>query len=217
MKNIFALVIAALLLAPCAVLAETEKAPETASALSGLTAAKSVKYTFDPAHTQIIFAANHLGFSFSHGRFMKFDGFFTFDPAAPESSEVNVTVETASVDMGSDKWDEHLKGADFLNVEKFPQMTFKSTKIEKTCEKTGKLTGDFTLLGVTKPVTLDVTYNGSGVHPYSNNNIAGFSAAGTIKRSEFGMTGSIPAVGDDVFLIIQVEGIRQDFDGLNKK
>ena len=217
MKNIFAIVIAALLLVPCLSLAETEKAADTGLSVPGLSAAKSVKYAFDPAHTQIIFAANHLGFSFSHGRFMKFDGSFTFDPAAPEASGIDVTVDSSSIDMGSAKWDEHMKNADFLNVEKFPNMAFKSTKVEKTGEKTGKVTGDFTLLGVTKPVTLEVTYNGSGVHPYSNNHIAGFSASGTIKRSEFGMAANIPAVGDDVFLIIQVEGIRQDFDGLNKK
>lgn len=176
----------------------------------------SEKYSFDPAHTQVLFSVSHLGFSFSHGRFDKLDGSFTFDEKAPEQSSIDVTIDTNSIDMGSEAWDKHLKSADFLNTEKFPAMTFKSTKIETTGEKTGKVTGDLTILGVTKPVTLDVTYNGSGEHPYSKNHIAGFSATGTVKRSDFGMGYGLPNVGDDVSLIIQVEGIRQDHEEMNK-
>lgn len=173
-------------------------------------AAEPPKYNFDAAHTQVIFSANHLGFSHSHGRFMKIDGFFLFDAARVEESRVDVTIHTASIDMGLKAWDDHMKNKDFLNAEKFPTMTFKSTKVEKTGDKTGKLTGDFTLLGVTKPVTLDVTFNGEGKHPMMDSHIAGFSATGTIKRSEFGMTNGIPNVSDDVSVIIQVEGVRQD-------
>lgn len=179
--------------------------------------AAPAKYTFDPAHTQVIFAASHLGFSFSHGRFMKLGGFFTFDEAAPEASEISVTIDAASIDMGSEDWDRHMKNADFLNAEKFPEITFKSTKIEKTGEKTGRVTGDFTLRGVTKPVTLDVTYNGSGAHPYNNNHIAGFSARGSLRRSDFGMTYGFDNVGDEVSFLIEVEGIRQDFEDVKKK
>lgn len=168
------------------------------------------KYAFDPAHTQIFFSADHLGFSRSTGRFNKFTGGFTFDEKAPENSSVEVSIDMNSVDMGSEAWDKHLKSADFFNVEKFPTMTFKSTKIEKTGEKTGKLTGDLTLLGVTSPVTLDVTYNQSGIHGYTKSYVAGFSATGTVKRSDFGMTYGLPGVGDDIALNIQVEGVRED-------
>lgn len=169
------------------------------------------KFKFDTAHTQVMFSVSHMGFSFSHGRFLKFDGSFTFDEEKPETSTVEMTIDTTGIDMGLKAWDDHLKGADFFNVEKFPSMTFKTTKVEKTGEKTGKVTGDLTLLGVTKPVTLDVTYNGSGIHPYSKSYVAGFSGVGTLKRSDFGMTYGLPGVGDDVTLKIEVEGVRQDF------
>lgn len=174
------------------------------------------KYAFDAAHTQVIFSANHLGFSFSHGRFGKIDGSFTFDEKTPAQSAIDVTIDANSIDMGTEAWDKHMKSADFLNVEKFPSITFKSTGIEVTGEKAGKVTGDLTLLGVTKPVTLDVTYNGSGVHPYSKNQIAGFSAKGSFKRSDFGMEYGLPNVGDEISLIIQVEGVRQDHEEVNK-
>jgi polyisoprenoid-binding protein YceI len=174
------------------------------------------KYIYDPVHTQIFFSVDHLGFSHPSGRFTKFSGGFTFDNEKPEASVVEVVIETPSINMNDAAWDKHLKSADFFNVEKFPTMTFKSTKVEKTGEKTGKLTGDLTLLGVTKPVTLDVTYNKSGIHPYSKNYIAGFSATALLKRSDFGMVFALPVVGDDVTLNIQVEGIRQDFENLKK-
>jgi polyisoprenoid-binding protein YceI len=167
--------------------------------------AAPVEYELDAAHTQVFFAVNHLGFSNSHGRFLDFTGGFTFDEAAPEASTVDVSIDTDSLDMASERWEDHLKGPDFFNVEKFPKMTFKGTKIEKTGEKTGKLTGDLTLLGVTKPVTLDVTFNKAGEHPMMKTPWAGFSARGTLKRSEFGMNYGLPNVADDVSLIIEVE------------
>ena len=172
------------------------------------------KYSYDPAHTQILFQADHLGFSHPHGRFDKFSGGFTFDPAHPEASSIDVTIDTNSIDMASETWNSAMKGSNFFNTAKFPKMTFKSTRVEKTGENAGRVTGDLTLLGVTRPVTLDVTYNRSGTHPYNKNYIAGFSATGRIKRSDFGMTWGLPGIGDNVGLDIQVEGIRQDFDGL---
>src|SRR5476651_569401 len=158
------------------------------------------KYAFDPAHTQISFTADHLGFSHPSGRFTKFTGGFTFDPKHAEDSAVTVTIETASLDLGAPEWDAAVKSADFLNAAKFPKMIFKSTKVEKTGKNKGALTGDLTLLGVTHPVTLDVTYNKSGVNPYNKKFVAGFSATGTLNRSDFGMTYGLPGIGDTVTL-----------------
>lgn len=169
-------------------------------------------YKFDTDHTQIFFSVNHLGFSNSTGKFLKFDGGFSFDETAPEKSNVDVTIYTDSIDMDSKAWDDHLKNEDFFHVEKYPTMTFKSTDIEVTGDNTGKLTGDLTLLGKTNPVTLDVTFNKLGVHPYSGKMIAGFSATGTLKRSDFGMGYGLPNIGDEVTLRIEVEGIRQGDD-----
>lgn len=189
----------------------------TLALLAAPAAAAPEKFDFDTAHTQIMFAVDHLGFSKSHGKFNKFSGGFTFDQEKPESSSVEVTIDTDSLDMDHDAWNKHLKNADFFNVEKFPYMTFKSTKVEKTGDATGKITGDLVLLGVTNPVTLDVTFNKAGVHPYSKNYVAGFSATGLLKRSDFGMNYGLPGVGDDISLLIQVEGVRQDFEAVEKK
>lgn len=166
------------------------------------------QYTFDKAHTQIFFSVNHLGFSNSTGKFLDFDGGFSFDRADPAKSSVEVTINTAGINMDDVKWDEHLKGADFFNVEKFPAMTFKSTAVELTGENTANITGDLTLLGVTKPVVLAVTHNKSDKHAFSGKYVSGFSATATLKRSEFGMGYGLPMVGDDVSVRIEVEGER---------
>ncbi len=170
-------------------------------------------YSFDKAHTQIIFSVSHLGFSHSHGKFLDFDGGFVFNREEPAKSSVDVTIQTAGIDMDDEKWDEHMKNADFFDVEKFPTMTFKSTAFEITGENTGKMTGDLTLLGVTKPVTLDVVHNKSDVHPFSSKYVSGFSAAGSLKRSDFGMNYGLPMVGDDVKIQIEVEGLREELGG----
>lgn len=177
--------------------------------LSTQAIAESAEYTFDVPHTQLIFFVDHLGFSKSEGQFEEFSGNFTFDPENVTDSTVNLTVQTASIDMGFGKWDDHMKNADFFDVEKHPTMTFTSTKVESADGKTGKLMGDLTILGVTKPVTLDVTFNKAGIHPFSKKFVAGFSAQGTIKRSDYGMKYGIPAIGDEVDMRIEVEGIRQ--------
>lgn len=170
-------------------------------------------YVLEKPHTQIVFLADHLGFSHSVGKFTDYTGQFTFDTADPEKSSVDVTINTSSIELNDPKWNEHLKGADFFNVEKFPTMTFKSTKIEKTGDNTANITGDLTLLGVTKSVTLAVKHNNSARHPFSGKYVSGFSATGKIKRSEFGMGYGLPAMGDEVDLIIEVEGLREDAEG----
>ena len=173
-------------------------------------AADAPKFTFDKAHTQIFFSVSHLGFSYSTGKFTGFDGSFTFDEAKPESSKVDVSIDTHSLTMDDAAWEKHLKSEDFFNVEKFPAMTFKSTRIEKTSDNAGRLTGDLTLLGVTKPVILEVIFNKSGIHPYSKKYVAGFSATGKLNRSDFGMVYGLPGVGDEVNISIEVEGIRAE-------
>ncbi len=174
------------------------------------------KYIYDPAHTQILFSVDHLGFSHPHGRFDRFKGGFIFDPAHPEASAVQISIEADSIDMASKDWERMLKGSNFLNTAKYPVIVFKSTKIEKTGDRTGRMTGDLTILNVTKPVTLNVTYNKSGIHPYNKNYIAGFSAVTKINRSDFGMTWGLPGIGDEVNIDLQVEGIRQDFEDIRK-
>ncbi len=166
------------------------------------------RYEFDKAHTQILFFVNHLGFSNSQGEFHDYDGFVEFDQENPEKSKVEVTINTDSVDMDDEKWNAHMKNADFFDIGQYPTMTFKSTKIEKTGENTANITGSLKILDVTKPVVLETTFNKAAVHPFSKRYVAGFSAKTTIKRSEFGMRYGLPAVGDDVEIMLEVEAMR---------
>lgn len=166
------------------------------------------QYNFDKSHTHIVFLVNHLGFSNTVGRITDYDGSFSFDPKEPEKSQIDVTLKSASIATDVLDLDKELQGEKFLNVAKFPTMHFKSTKIAITDKQKGDVEGELTLLGVTKPVTMQVTYNKSGVNPYSNNYESGFSADVTIKRSEFGMNAYEPAVGDEVRIHLEVEGIN---------
>ncbi|MCB1651533.1 MAG: polyisoprenoid-binding protein [Alphaproteobacteria bacterium] len=179
-------------------------------AMPRLALAETERYDFDKVHTQILFFVDHLGFSKSHGKFLDFDGGFVFDREHPENSNIDVVIKTDGLDMDDEKWDEHLKGPDFFNVEKFPDMRFKSTSIAVTGDQTADVTGDLTLLGVTKPVTLHVVHNKSGKHPFGGKYISGFSATAHLNRSDFGMNYGVPAIGDEVQIRIEVEGVRQE-------
>jgi polyisoprenoid-binding protein YceI len=157
---------------------------------------KPLPYKVDLAHTQILFSVNHMGTSITHGRFDKFTIDLKFDPAKPEKTSANVVIDTSSVDTGFDKRDEHLRTPDFFNVAKFANMTFKSTKVDVTGPDTAKLTGDLTMIGVTKPVTLDVKVEGQGPSPFTPGvNVYGFTITGSLNRSDWGMTKFLPAAG----------------------
>ncbi len=162
-------------------------------------------YTLDPYHTNLYWKANHFGFSNPSGKFATVTGTVTLDEAAPDKSSVNVTVNTGSVVTGIDLFNEHLRADKFFNSEKFPTATFVSSKVEPTGKDTAKVTGDLTLVGVTKPVTLDVTLNKIGENPINKLKTAGFTATGVVKRSEFGMTYALPGVSDDVQITIDAE------------
>jgi Uncharacterized conserved protein len=170
--------------------------------------AAPVAYKIDPAHLSVAFIVNHLGFSNLIGRFNAAAGDLSFDKDAVEKSAVTVTVDTTSVDTNHAKRDEHLRSPDFFNVKEFPKMTFKSTKIEKTGANAGKLYGELTMLGVTKPVVLDVTFNKEGVSPASKLETVGFSARGTVKRTDFGMKYGAPYISDEIQLLIEAEAVK---------
>lgn len=165
-------------------------------------------FAVDKTHAKIIFSTTHFGFSRYYGLFTDFDAKLDFDPKAPAKSALDVTVNTTGIDTTNPKLDEHLKSADFFDVAKFPTATFKATKISVTGKTTGTITGDLTLHGVTKPVTLDVVLNKIGANPLSNAQSAGFGATTTIKRSDFGITTFSPNIGEDVVIEIQLEGLR---------
>jgi len=168
--------------------------------------AENATYQIDPVHTQVIFFVNHLGFSNSNGKFHVAEGStLQFDPKNPSAAVVQVKINMDSLDMGNATWKEHLSGDRFFEVQKYPTMEFKSTKVESAGEGKLKVTGDLTLHGVTKSVVLDTKINNTGPHPMTKAPAAGFSATTHIKRSDFGMKQMLPAVGDDVLIDLEVE------------
>lgn len=164
-------------------------------------------YTIDSRHTFPVFEVNHLGFSTQRGRFNKSAGKISLDTAA-KSGSVELTIDSASIDMGIDKWDEHMKSPDFFNSAKHPTITFKSNKIKFDGDNIVGADGDFTLLGVTKPISLVLSGFRCGEHPMLKKIVCGVDATTTIKRSDFGMKYGIPAIGDEVKLLVPVEAIK---------
>jgi polyisoprenoid-binding protein YceI len=169
--------------------------------------AKAGTYAIDPNHTQVIFAIRHEGLSTFYGRFSKISGGLTFDPASPQTSALNVTIDMTGIETHVDALDKELRDSVF-DANKFPTATFVSTGITKTGDNTGTVTGNLTLNGVTKPLSLDVTFNGgrNSPIPFQPYRI-GFDATGTIHRADFGLDGMVWSgfVGQDVTLMIESE------------
>ena len=164
----------------------------------------SDSYTVDPAHTYAHFSVNHMGFSTMHGRFDKTSGKATLDMAAKTGS-VDISIESASVSTGFAKRDDHLKSPDFFNAAEYPAITFKSSSIKFKGNAPASIEGELTMLGVTKPVTLTVSEFKCGENPMSKKYECGAGASAKIKRSDFGMTKFLPAVGDDIKLEFEIE------------
>lgn len=164
-------------------------------------------FKVDETHSNVAFKVSHMGFSTTLGRFNQFEGSYFFDGDNPAASKVNLSIQADSVDTNHEPRDKHLRSPDFFDVRQYPTMTFTSTAYEGTKES-GKLTGDLTLHGVTKPVTLDVAFVGEGDDPWGSFR-NGFNAVGKIKRSDYGMEYGLPGIGDDIELNVFVEGIRQ--------
>lgn len=192
-----------------------EEAPPTATPATPVsTEAPSGAYTLDKAHATLLFRVNHLGFSWYTGRFTRFDAALQLDTANPGASTLTATVDPASLTVENPPrgFEAELRGPNWLDAGKFREITFKSTAVELTGPDTAKITGDFTMHGVTKPVVLDAKFNGGYAgHPMDPNARIGFSAKGTLKRSEYGIAYGVPAPGttmgvsDDVEVIIEAE------------
>lgn len=163
------------------------------------------KYNLEANHSSVMWIANHLGFSSVSGKFTDVSGVINFDEQDPKKSSVDVVIKTASIATGLPKFDQHLKSKDFFNTEQFPTAKFVSTKITTTSKNTAKIVGDLTLLGITKPITLNAKFNKVALHPMNNQPTIGFSATTTINRSDFGISYGIPAVADKVDLVIEIE------------
>lgn len=175
--------------------------------------AEPVPYVLDSSHSQIIFSYDHLGFSTTYGMFSGFEGEIMFDQENPENSSVSVSMPVTMMFTGWEKRDAHFMSEDFFNASAEAEeemVTFTSTSIEVTGEDTANITGDLTLNGITKPVTLAASLNKTGEHPMQNKEWAGFDATTTLVRSEFGVGRAAPFVGDEVNVLISVEAQRAD-------
>lgn len=174
----------------------------------GLAAADTYLIDTKGAHAFVQFRIKHLGYSWLYGRFNDFGGSFTYDEDDPSASGVEVVVKTASIDSNHAERDKHLRGADFLDVGKFPEARFRSTSYKETGIDKAVLTGDLTLHGVTRPVTIDVAKVGSGPDPWGGYR-RGFEGTTTIALRDFGIDYELGPLSRNVELTLSIEGIRQ--------
>ncbi|TDG00159.1 YceI family protein [Paenibacillus piri] len=172
------------------------------------------KWAVDATHSSIDFTIRHMMIAKVKGTFHTFEAEIEADPNDLTSADVQFAVELASIDTRNNDRDTHLRTADFFDVEKYPKMTFKSNRIVKTDEGEYEVSGDLTLHGVTRPETFSVTFEGSGKDPWGNER-AGFSAQGTIKRSDFGLTYNAALetggvlIADEVKVSLEIEALKQ--------
>ena len=178
--------------------------------------AQQATWIIDPSHSAIEFSVKHMMIATVKGHFEKFEGKIVADPENLTGGSAEVEIDAASIDTRTQDRDQHLRTADFFDVENFPKITFRSTEIEAKPGQSGeyRLSGELTIRDVTRPVTLDVTYQGHGKDPWGGERIA-FSAKGSVNRKDFGLnwntlleTGGV-LVGDQVNLSIDVEAVRQ--------
>lgn len=178
--------------------------PMTAPGTKDAAKATGGSYTVDPGHTQVVFAWDHMGFTSNMGTIAEPTGTLTLDKANPAASKVSVEFTIANLRTGVPKLDEHLMKADFFDAAKFPTATFVSTSVKPDGATGAEITGNLTIKGVTKPVTLDAELYGAGKAPAmaGGKENVGFVATGAIKRSDFGMGYGVPVVGDAIELKI---------------
>ena len=172
---------------------------------SSVTLAAPVDYKIDPTHTATVFSWNHFGFSTPSANFSDIQGVIKVDNAKPANSSVNVTIPLSSVNTNVPALDKEFQEEAWFNAAKYPNITFKSTKVETKDKKHFKITGDLTVKGVTKPVVLDAVLNKQGEHPMAKVPAIGFNATTSFKRSDFGLGNYVPNVGDKITVNITTE------------
>lgn len=172
---------------------------------SSVTLAAPVDYKIDPTHTATVFSWNHFGFSTPSANFTDIQGVIKVDNAKPSNSSVEVTIPLSSVNTNVAALDKEFQEEAWFNAAKYPNITFKSTKVETKDKKHFKITGDLTVKGVTKPVVLDAVLNKQGEHPMAKVPAIGFNATTSFDRSAFGIGNYVPNVGDKITVNITTE------------
>lgn len=187
------------------------------TALAWSAPARADNWEFDKQNTSIRFTWDHLGLSRQSGQFLDFDGRLHFSPTDPEGGSVDVVIKTASLWTGVKEFDDNLKSESFFNADRYPIITFRSTWVRRTGEKTGEIDGELTIMGISRPVTLKVIWNFTGEHPFASVNptykgkwVSGFSASTKVKRSDWGLTRALPLISDDIWITIEAEFLLKD-------
>lgn len=185
-----------------------------ASAAAPTARAAAEMFDLDQSHFSIVFSISHMGMSYTYGMFRNAQGRFVLDRQNPANCQFEMTIDANSIDTVNQKRDQHLKSADFLDAVQYPTITFQSTSCTLDNRDSNKIvylvTGNLTLHGVTRSVTLPVEMLGEGPGPGGNGYHAGFVSQFTIKRSEFGMTNLLNMVGDAISITVSFEGVRVD-------
>ncbi len=173
--------------------------------VAGAAIAHPLDYRIDTVHSQVLFSADHDGYSNPVGRLAIARGWLRFDPDDWGASKVVVDIALASADLGDKGWNAAVTGRNFLDAAKFPVAHFESVSVTKTGEKTGRLEGKLTLHGITLPVNVDFTVNRVGTTLFGFETIAGFSGSAKLDRTQFGMTAFPRAIGTEVTLRLEIE------------
>ena len=166
-------------------------------------------YVGDPAHTYAYFETGHLGISWVRGRFNKTTSAKVLLDRAAKKGSIEVTIDAASVDTGHEARDKHVRSEEYLNVEKFPVIAFKSNNLRFTGDNLSGVDGELTMMGVTRPVSLNVTSFRCIQHPVNKRDMCGADASAAIKRSEWGIKRGATGIGDDVKISIQIEAHKE--------
>jgi len=177
-------------------------------AAKDLAAVPAGAYVADPTHTSVVWRVSHFGLSNYTGRFDKISGTLKVDPKAPEATVAAISIDAASVSTGLPNFDKEI-ATKFFKSDTAPKIEFQSVKVQKTGADTALVTGNLTLAGVVKPVTLDVKWNGGAFNKFAQAYDLGFSATAKIKRSDFGLTQLTGIVGDEVEILIQSEFVNK--------
>lgn len=164
-------------------------------------------FKLDPVHSSLLFKVKHLGVSYSYGRFNSPEGQIVWDSADPTKSTINVSVKTAAIDTDNAKRDEHLKSPDFFDAKQFPTLSFKSTSVKPSGENKYEVTGDLTVRGVTKPITVTLEHVGTNSGPRGTK--TGFDGQFTINRQDFGVAYMPQGIGDEVTIFVALEADKQ--------
>ncbi len=188
-------------------MASTGSSSGNRAGTSAMATDKAGEYAIDAVHSAVIFRIKHNQAAYNYGRFNGIDGVVNYDEASGVTG-IKVEVDTNTVDTANKDRDNHLRSPDFFNAKQFPKITFKSTSVKKASEHAYEVAGEFTLNGVTKPLTVTLEHTGNG-KTMQGGEVAGFETTFTIIRSEYGMTKYLPGVGDEVRLTVGLETVKQ--------